>query len=162
MEQCKVVVVLTVEPEVRDAFIAGAPPNWQVFLGDAFSNEEEVIKQSQDADFLLISGAAHPKRRYPDQIVQGAKLKLIQTIGQGTDHIPMRLAFERGIPVANSGGANAIWVAEHTILLMLAVMRRLLPSVETIRQGVKYSDLIGREYFHSLYEKTVGIVGLGN
>ncbi len=162
MEQVKVVFISGVGPEVRDAFVAAAPPNWQVITPDLRSSDEEFIEQVRDADFLVCTRSGHPKGRFPDQIVQGAKLKLIQTLGQGTDHIPVRLALERGIPVANSGGANAVTVAEHTVLLMLAVMRRLLPSVETIRQGIKYSNLIEHKDFHSLYEKTVGIVGLGN
>ena len=162
MKKGKVVFMARVEPEVRGAFVAGAPPDIQVVTPDPGSNDEEIIKQAQDADFLVLSGTWHPTKRFPDQIVQGAKLKLIQTLGQGTDHVPMRLALERGIPVANSGGANAVAVAEHTLLLMLAVMRRLLPTIETIRQGKMRSNLIERKDFHQLYEKTVGIVGFGS
>ena len=109
----------------------------------------------------MCSGSAHPKKRFPDEIVQGSKLKLIQTIGQGTDHIPVHLASKRGIFVANSGGVNAVAVAEHTVLLMLAVQRKLLPGVENLRQG-KWRDGLERKYLHQLYEKTVGIVGFGS
>ncbi|MFC2041782.1 2-hydroxyacid dehydrogenase [Chloroflexota bacterium] len=162
MEQGKVVFMASAEPKMQDAFVAGAPPGMQVVIPAPGSSDEEIIELVQDADFIVLSGAWHPKKRFPDEIVLGAKLKLIHTLGQGTDHVPMRLALERGIPVANSGGANAIAVAEHTVLLMLAVMRRLLPSVETIRQGRMRSHLIDRDLLHQLYEKTVGIVGFGS
>ncbi|MFC1966732.1 hypothetical protein ACFLWI_07340, partial [Chloroflexota bacterium] len=162
MEQGKVVYIAGVEPEVREAFVAAAPPNWQVVMLDASSSDEECIEQVRDADFLVCASTGHPKGHFPDQIVQGTKLKLIQAIGQGTDHIPMRLALEHGITVANSGGGNVLSVAEHTVLLMLAVMRRLPPSIETIRQGQMRSNLIERKDFHQLYEKTVGIVGFGS
>ncbi|MFC1966242.1 2-hydroxyacid dehydrogenase [Chloroflexota bacterium] len=161
MEQVKVVFIVRVESELREAFVAGAPPNWQVVTPDLHSTDEEFVEHARDADFLVCTKSGHPKGRFPDQIMQGAKLKLVQTIGQGTDHIPMRLALERGIPVANSGGANAIAVAEHTALLMLAVMRKLLPSVENLRQD-QWRDNLERKYFHQIYEKTVGIVGFGS
>ncbi len=46
---------------------------------------------------------------------------------------------------------------------MLAVMRRLLPSVENIRKGkFRAGPGLDRKYFHQLYEKTVGIVGFGS
>ncbi|MFC1862227.1 2-hydroxyacid dehydrogenase [Chloroflexota bacterium] len=161
MERVKVVFIVRVEPELREAFVAGTPPNWQVVTPDLRSTDEEFIKHVRDADFLVCTRSGHPKGRFPDQIVQGAKLKLIQTMGQGTDHIPIHLALERGIPVANSGGANAVAVAEHAVLLMLAVLRRLLPSVETLRKG-KFRAGLEVKYVHQLYGKTVGIVGLGN
>ncbi|MFC2041096.1 2-hydroxyacid dehydrogenase [Chloroflexota bacterium] len=164
MTQFKTVYIRRGEPEMRDAFIAGAPPNCQVVILDPNSTDEEFIEQVRDADFLVCSRTGHPKGRFPDQMIREAtRLKLILSLGQGTDQVPMRIALERGIPVVNSGGANAIAVAEHAVLLMLAVMRRLLPSVETIRKGKFRTDLgLESNYFHQLYEKTVGIVGLGS
>ena len=158
MAQGKVVWIARVEPELRDIFIAEAPSDLQVVMADPNRSEEEIAEQVRDADFLVL----YRSGRVPDQVVRRARqLKLIQTLGQGTDHIPVRLASELGIPVANSGGANAVAVAEHTVLLMLATLKRLLPSVEALRQG-KFSRDMDRRYFHQLYEKTVGIVGFGN
>ncbi|MFC2005398.1 2-hydroxyacid dehydrogenase [Chloroflexota bacterium] len=158
MAKGKVVFLTRIASEMQDTFISEAPPNLQVVLLHPNAGEEEITRQVRDADFLvtLYSG------RIPDQVLQQAKqLKLIQSMGQGTDHIPGRLASELGIPIANSGGANVVAVAEHTVLLMLATMRNFLPSVETIRQGKSSNDMERRD-FHQLYEKTVGIVGFGN
>ncbi|MFC1928655.1 2-hydroxyacid dehydrogenase [Chloroflexota bacterium] len=158
MEQGKVVFIARVEPELRDIFVAGAPPNMQVATPDPDSSEEEFIEQVRDADFVVLYGRV----RLPEQVIREARqLKLIQTAGQGTDRIPVRLAMECGIPVANSGGVNAISVAEHTVLLMLAVLRKLLACTENLRQG-KWNEGLDRKYFHQLYEKTVGIVGFGS
>lgn len=158
MAQGKVVFFARVEPESQDTFIAAAPSNLQVVVADPDAGEEELAEQVQDADFLV----TYRGGRVPDQVVQRAKrLKLIQDMGQGTDHIPERLASELGITVANSGGANAIAVAEHTVLLMLATYRNLLTSVDALRHG-KFDTDMDRRYFHQLYKKTVGIVGLGN
>jgi D-3-phosphoglycerate dehydrogenase len=65
-----------------------------------------------------------------------------------------------GIPFSNGGGLNSVDVAEHTVILMMATLKRFLRSVETIRQGKDNSELAGD--IHQLSNKTVGIVGLGN
>jgi phosphoglycerate dehydrogenase-like enzyme len=160
----KVVFITHEEPGLRDVFIAEAPCNLEVVLSLANPNasEQEVnaafgSELLQDADFLVL----YCRWRVPDQVIRRARrLKLIQTMGQGTDHIPVQLASELGIPVANSGGANAVAVAEHSVLLMLATLRNLLPSVEALRQG-KFAKDMDRRYFHQLHGKTVGIVGFG-
>jgi hypothetical protein len=54
------------------------------------------------------------------------KLRLVQLISAGYDHVDVESARKAKVPVANNGGANAIAVAEHTIMLMLAVQKRLV------------------------------------
>ena len=158
MAEGKVVLFARVEPESQEMFIAMAPSNLRVAVADPDAGEEELAEPIQDADFLV----TYRGGRVPEQVIRKAKrLKLIQDMGQGTDHIPERLASEIGIPVANSGGANAIAVAEHTVLLMLATYRNLLTSVDALRHG-KFDTDMDRRYFHQLYKKTVGIVGFGN
>jgi glyoxylate reductase/D-3-phosphoglycerate dehydrogenase len=49
------------------------------------------------------------------------KLRLVQLISAGYDHVDVESARKAKVPVANNGGANAVAVAEHTIMLMLAV-----------------------------------------
>jgi len=158
MAQGKVVFFARVEPESQEMFIAMAPSNLRVVVADPDAGEEELAEHIQDADFLV----TYRGGRVSEQVIRRARrLKLIQDMGQGTDHIPERLASELGIPVANSGGANAIAVAEHTVLLMLATYRNLLTSVDALRHG-KFDTDMDRRYFHQLYKKTVGIVGFGN
>ena len=158
MAQGKVVFFARVEPESQEMFIAMAPSNLRVVVADPDAGEEQLAEHIQDADFLV----TYRGGRVTDQVIRRAKsLKLIQDMGQGTDHIPERLASELGIPVANSGGANAIAVAEHTVLLILATYRNLLTSVDALRHG-KFDTDMDRRYFHQLYKKTVGIVGFGN
>lgn len=158
MAQGKVVFMARVEPELRDVFIAEAPADLCVVAVDPRVGKEEIAAQVRDADFVVTYRSGY----IPEEVVRGAgRLKLIQTMGQGTDHIPKRVASERGIYVANSGGVNAVAVAEHAVMLMLATMKRLLPSVEALRQG-KFQEGMQRRDFRQLYEKVVGIVGLGN
>ena len=54
------------------------------------------------------------------------KLRLVQLLSAGYDHVDIEAARKAKVPVSNNGGANAIAVAEHTIMLMLAVQKRLV------------------------------------
>lgn len=89
------------------------------------------------------------------------KLKLMQSGGQDTGHLPVKYALGKGIYVANAGGANAIAVAEYTVCAMLDCMKRVLQYNQGIREG-KWRLPLDRKGQHELYEKTVGIVGFGN
>ncbi|MDD4876718.1 MAG: 2-hydroxyacid dehydrogenase [Dehalococcoidales bacterium] len=153
------VVILTrgMNPELLDAFMAEKPAGWQVSLVNPDNDDQKVAKELEDAQYLLpMYGPVMPK------ILQMAKqLKLIQTWGQGTDHLPVNWALRKGIAVANSGGANAIAVAEHTVLLILACLRKFILFNQSTRDG-KFRPYIGRDSLNQLYDKTVGIVGFGS
>ena len=61
--------------------------------------------------------------------------------------------------VANNGGANAVAVSEHAMLLMLAVSRRLIWQHASVSAGQWRGNQTPR--VHELRERTLGIVGLG-
>jgi phosphoglycerate dehydrogenase-like enzyme len=65
------------------------------------------------------------------------------------------------VPVANNGGANAIAVAEHTLMLMLAVLKKLVRFHNDVVAG-KWRVGNMAEGVFELAGKTLGIVGLGN
>ena len=73
----------------------------------------------------------------------------------------MKAAAKRGIPVAITAGSNAVPVAEHTLLLMLAVSKRLPHVDHSLRQGRWLKSEI-RAVTYQLNGKTVGLVGFGN
>lgn len=70
-----------------------------------------------------------------DDLRLGKRLRLVHKLGAGVNTIDVQTAIERGIAVANMPGANAPSVAEGTVLLMLAAMRRLPAQDRAIRQG---------------------------
>ena len=53
------------------------------------------------------------------------KLKLYQLLSAGYDEVDLDAARRAKVPVCNNGGANAISVAEHAMMLMLGVSRRV-------------------------------------
>ena len=87
------------------------------------------------------------------------KLKLIQLPTAGYDHIDIERAARHGIPVSTNGGANAISVAEHTMMLILCLYRYLLFHHNAVVNG----PWVNRKHeCLELYGKKIGIVGLGN
>lgn len=87
------------------------------------------------------------------------KLRLIQLLSAGYDRADLAAARRARVPIANNGGANAVAVAEHALLLMLAVSRRLPLQHANVGSGRWRGNETPR--VHELRGRTLGIVGLG-
>src|ERR671934_858808 len=90
------------------------------------------------------------------------KLKLVQLLSAGYDRVDIEAARKANVPVANNGGANAIAVAEHTILLMLAVLKQLVRFHLDVVAGRWRPPAPSEAPVYELSGRTVGIIGLGN
>lgn len=119
---------------------------------------QQLVKEAIDADYFLVSG------RLPiDKAVLDAakKLKMIQRTGVGTDMLDKEEIKKRGIPVYVNAGVNSRSVAEHTLLLILATLKRLPQINDQVHKGVWKKQVSGVST-SELYGKTVGIVGMGH
>ncbi len=87
--------------------------------------------------------------------------RVIQKLGVGVDKIDVAAAQRRGIPVLCAAGINADAVAEMTILLILAVVRRLRWASEELRAGRFQKEALRVSTFQ-LTGRTVGLVGAGH
>jgi phosphoglycerate dehydrogenase-like enzyme len=94
-------------------------------------------------------------------IARAPKLKLIQKIGSGVNTIDIEAAKRRGIAVCNLPGTNSRAVAEMTLLLMLACLRRLRELDATVRRGGWLEARSLQDHFGELGGRTVGLVGYG-
>jgi D-3-phosphoglycerate dehydrogenase len=94
-----------------------------------------------------------------EDIAASPALRVISKHGVGVDNIDVEAATARGIPVMNAMGGNAQSVAEHAILLMLALTRKLIALDRSMRTGgwARPGHIAGE-----LKGKKLGIVGLGN
>jgi phosphoglycerate dehydrogenase-like enzyme len=90
------------------------------------------------------------------------KLRLIQLTSAGYDRVDVEAARKAGVLVANNGGANAIAVSEHTIMLILAVLKKLVWHHNNVVAGKWLVGGIGETAVYELAGRLVGIVGLGN
>lgn len=122
------------------------------------ANQKNLLEKAGEADYFLASGRV----RIDHAVLEAAKkLKMIQRTGVGTDTLDLYELKKRDIPVYVNAGVNAVSVAEHTILLMLAVLRRL-PWVDAgLKTGIWQKNDIGIEN-NSLQNKAVGLLGAGD
>jgi phosphoglycerate dehydrogenase-like enzyme len=88
------------------------------------------------------------------------RLRLIQKIGVGVNTIDLDAAKARDIPVCNLPGTNARAVAEHTLALMLATLRRLARFDAALRRGV-WTDPVMQDGLGELGGRTIGLIGYG-
>lgn len=86
------------------------------------------------------------------------RLKFISTFSTGYDHIDLKIAKKKKIPVANVPTYGENTVAQHAMALILALSRKLFPSVKKVKEGI--FDYHGLQGF-DLKGKTVGIIGTG-
>jgi len=87
------------------------------------------------------------------------RLKVIAKHGVGLDNIAVDVALARGICVVNTPTANMNAVAEHTVALMLALARQIVPAALATKQG-HFNDRVRFQGVEAS-GSTLGIVGLG-
>lgn len=90
------------------------------------------------------------------------RLRLIQKIGVGVNTIDLEEASRRGIHVANMPGTNSVAVAEMTLALMLAAMRRIVLFDQATRRGEGWrmpADVT--DTVSEINGKVVGLIGFG-
>lgn len=121
------------------------------------SNEEPIlISLAQGAIGLIVRGVVPISRRV---IEAGRDLRVIGRTGAGYDNVDIAAATEHGIPVVFAPGAGTRAVAEGTMMMLLALAKRLRELDEKTRAGqwrARDEVAIG-----DLYDATLGIVGLG-
>ena len=98
-----------------------------------------------------------------NDLEQARGLKLVHKMGAGVNTIDVDTATRLHIAVANMPGANVPSVAEGTVLLMLAALRRLPALDRATREGKGWpSDPTLGEAVRDIGGCTVGLVGYGN
>jgi len=121
-------------------------------------NYDSLVNEAVDAHYLLVSG------RLPidEGVLSAAKrLKMIQRTGVGTEMLDVEAIKQHGIPVYVNAGVNSQSVAEHTLTLILACLKRLPQINQQTHQGVWKKQQVGVTT-RELKGKTVALVGMGN
>jgi phosphoglycerate dehydrogenase-like enzyme len=122
------------------------------------ASAEDRHEKLAGADFLMGSWVTTAVTLTEDDFRAAKKLKLVQVMSAGYEHVDLDLAARYGVPVAHFGDAMASTVAEHTLMLILALNRRLLHIDAAVRGG-KWRT--GEPPMYELRNKRVGIVGFG-
>src|SRR5262244_4503952 len=142
--------------EVLEIARSLTPPGFELTVADF--GTPEFYQAAADAEYFL--GLA---RQMGGEFFRSApKLRLVQLLSAGYDRVDVEAARKAKVPVANNGGANAIAVSEHTILLMLAVLKQLVRFHQDVVAGRWRPPASSEAPVYELAARTVGIVGLGN
>jgi phosphoglycerate dehydrogenase-like enzyme len=107
-------------------------------------------------------GFARPGTIGPGFFAAARGLRLVQLLSAGYDQVDLEAARRAKVPVANNGGSNAVAVAEHTMMLILAVYKKLVWQHGNVVRGLWRPGNLVDIRVHELAGKTLGIVGLGN
>ena len=123
------------------------------------NSEKELLEKIEPYDVLVVGLTA---KITSEILTRGKNLKIVATSTTGTDHIDLEAAKKKGVTVVSLKDdrefLNSVTsTAELAFALMLIVSRNLLPAMISVRQQNWDEKFMG----HSLYAKTLGIVGLG-
>ncbi len=118
----------------------------------------EIAAAIRNAEYLLGFPRFLPDEAYTD----ATRLKLVQVLSAGYDYLNIAGARKARIPICSNGGANSVAVAEHAIMLMLAVFRKLMAFHLNVASGRWHQGIPRTADIFELEGKNVGLVGLGN
>lgn len=130
------------------------------FPNDSLSFTVKKVQEEENTDYFnaeMISTFIYSELTR-DMLSKFPNLKLITTRSTGFDHIDLDYCKEKNIAVVNVPTYGAHTVAEHTFALILAISRKLIPTLERSRRGnFSLEGLTGFD----LAGKTLGVVGTG-
>jgi D-3-phosphoglycerate dehydrogenase len=117
--------------------------------------QQELPNLVKGYDGLLIRSEV----KVTKEVIESAdKLKLICRAGTGVDNVDIQQANKKGIVVMNVPGGNTISACEHTIGLILSMMRNIPQAHNSLKSGKwEREKFVGNE----LQGKTLGLIGLG-
>ena len=120
-------------------------PDLLTALGEEGGWDALVVRSQTRVDAELLAAAA-------------PRLSVVGVASVGTDRIDLAAATRAGVMVINAPTGNTVAAAEHTMALMLALLRRIPSADASIRRGEwERAKYIGAELRH----RTLGIIGLG-
>jgi lactate dehydrogenase-like 2-hydroxyacid dehydrogenase len=156
----KPIVVVThhfpddVEARIEREYFARRQPNKTPFT------PEELLSASAGADALFITSFDRLDEDFFSRV--SSSVKIIATYSAGYEHIDLRAAAGRNIPIAHTPGINSNATADVTMLLLLGASRRAYEAQQLLRNGdwkpLSSAQLLGRE----LTGKILGIIGMGH
>ncbi len=149
--------ILMVPPNEEIAGIARdmAPAGFDLVIASPGSAEYEAALPK--AEYLVSGGTPRTDAAF---YAAAPRLRLLQLVSAGYDTVDIEAARRAQVAVANNGGANAVAVAEHAVMLMLACCRQLIWQHSNVAAG----RWRGNGPVPKLYELNgmmLGIIGLG-
>lgn len=133
------------------------PPGAPLDIVSSYS-EEDLARHATETEILLVI-----QRKVDAHLLSFLpRVRFIQRVGVGYDNLDLSALQAAGVVAAYTPGANAVAVAEHTILLMLALLKRFVAAESATRQGGWSTMELFQAGLGDLATATVGLVGFGH
>lgn len=146
--------VVLIAEELSPATIEALGPDFEVRNVDG-TDREALFAALAESDAVLVRSATHIDE---EALSHAPVLKVIARAGVGLDNVDIKAATAAGVMVVNAPTSNIVSAAELTVGHILSLARRIPAAHASLSAGLwKRSSFTGAE----LFEKTVGIVGLG-
>lgn len=130
-----------------------------IITSDKDGPNSEFERHLPEAD-VVISQPFWPAYLTAERIAKAKKLKLAITAGIGSDHVDLEAAKANDITVAEVTFCNSISVAEHTVMMILSLVRDFIPQTRIAAEGGwNIADCVQRSY--DLEGMHVGCVAAG-
>jgi formate dehydrogenase len=121
---------------------------------------DSVFERELPQADVVISQPFWPAYLTAERIAKAPKLGLALTAGIGSDHVDLQAAIDHGLTVAEVTYSNSISVAEHVVMMILALVRNYIPSYKwVVDGGWNIADCASRSY--DLEGMQVGSVAAG-
>ncbi len=155
MDSVTVALLDRFSPIISGKLLSKLPRGWTLVPIDrtTFKERKTAIKNATAA---LVMGAPLNEKL----LAEAENLLYIQKLGAGVDNIDLDYCIKHKIGVGRLNAGNAVPVAEHTLMMMLAASRQLVTFDKSTRAG-SWEKEIARGSNQHIHGKTVGIVGLG-
>ena len=122
--------------------------------------KEELIETVSDA-YVIIGDYTNNVAMDADVFRAATRCIFVQQPSTGYQHIDVDEAAKQGIPVANASGANSNAVAEHTMMVILGCLKKLMLCHDKTRNAAWVQDEMANYGVFELFQKTLGIIGGG-
>ena len=130
-----------------------------VVMSDKDGADSEFEKELIGAD-VVISQPFWPAYLTAERIAKATDLKMAITAGIGSDHVDLQSAIDRDMTVCEVTFCNSISVSEHTVMMILALVRDYIPQYGwVVRGGWNIADSVARSY--DVEGMSIGILASG-
>jgi formate dehydrogenase len=130
-----------------------------IVTSDKDGSDSVFEKELDDAD-IVISQPFWPAYLTAERIAKAKNLKLAITAGIGSDHVDLDAATKKDMTVCEVTYSNSISVAEHTVMMILALVRNYIPQYQQVMAGEwNIADCVDQSY--DVEGMSIGLVGAG-
>ena len=130
-----------------------------VVMSDKDGPDSVFEKELVDAD-VVISQPFWPAYLTAERIAKATDLKMAITAGIGSDHVDLQAAISKNMTVCEVTFCNSLSVSEHTVMMILALVRDYIPQYHWVTKGGwNIADAVARSY--DVEGMSIGILASG-